>query len=275
MGGSKSKNKSVKNATNSNVNTSVSPRIMQRRLRVPGNYFVIWLSEQTGLTNEDNTRTLTELQKIVSNLYTCVKYDKCFDFIIEHEHEKVILILSTTIEKVRVRQIHDMPQIHSIYIYGNTTSSYASWETEFNKIQGIYKEIESICEALRETIWQSSQSDTLISCFGSYDEGVEPTLDELDPTFMYTELLKQIILNTQNSKQAERDFIDFLRAENKMHDIRLKSIDKFERDHSPKNFIRWYSCEPLFYELVNSSLRNFEAGKIIYRSKELAVIKES
>ena len=161
MGGSKSKNKDVNNTTTSDVNMSISPKIMQRRLRVPGNYCVIWLSALTGLTNEDNTRALTELQKVVSNLYTCAEYNKCFDFIMEHEHEKVIRILSTTIEKIRVQQIHDMPQIHSIYIYGNTTSSYAI--SEFNKIQGIHEKIKPICEALSEIIWQSSQSHTSIS----------------------------------------------------------------------------------------------------------------
>ena len=102
-----------------------------------------------------------------------------------------------------------------------------------------------------------------ISCFGSYDDGFEPNFDEIDPAFMYTELLKQIILNMPQNRHTERDFIEFLRAEKETNNNRLKIIDKFEKDRSSRNFIWWYSREPLFYYLVNSSFRDLQAGKII------------
>ncbi|CAF3317558.1 unnamed protein product [Rotaria socialis] len=239
---------------------------MQRRQLMPRDYLVIWLSEHIDLINEDNITEFKELQKVVRNLYTCANYDTCFDRIIEHEHEKVIFILSAPIEKVRVRQIHDMPQIYSIYIYRKTITSYEGWKTEFSKIQVIGTDIKSICEALQKTIWQPNQSSTSISFLTSSDDGSEQTLEDLDPIFMYTELLKEIILSTQYNTKNRRDFIEFLRAENRTDANRLKMIDIFEKNDPPRSSISWYTYDILFYDLANSSLRNFNVEKIIKSS---------
>jgi hypothetical protein len=49
---------------------------------------------------------------------------------------------------------------------------------------------------------------------------------------MYSQLLKEILLEMQFDKEARDEFIDFLRIQYAQNTITLSSIDKFEEDYS-------------------------------------------
>jgi hypothetical protein len=68
-------------------------------------------------------------------------------------------------------------------------------------------------------------------------------LNQLDPSFMYTQILKEILFD-----------IDY---------DELNNITKFEQEYRLKKPILWYSYECFLYSMLNRALRKQEVNTII------------
>ncbi|CAF4714250.1 unnamed protein product, partial [Rotaria magnacalcarata] len=55
--------------------------------------------------------------------------------------------------------IHDLEQIHSIYIFCMSKHKYESWAKDYRKIQGVFTKIEDLCECLRKYFVGQSLSE--------------------------------------------------------------------------------------------------------------------
>jgi hypothetical protein len=75
-------------------------------------------------------------------------------------------------------------------------------------------------------------------------------LDQLDCSFMYTQILKEILLTIDFKQQYFNEFIDLCR--NVMtHDKQSAIVQKFEREYRDKTPIRWYTYECFLCPMLN------------------------
>ncbi|CAF4183431.1 unnamed protein product, partial [Adineta steineri] len=85
-------------------------------------------------------------------------------------------------------------------------------------------------------------------------------LNQLEPTFMYTQIFKDILLDMQHGKQAIEKFIVYCR-QNKSRSA--TNIDRFEKEYNSQSAIWWYTYPSFIYSMLNYALRSMESDTII------------
>ncbi|CAF4939581.1 unnamed protein product, partial [Rotaria sp. Silwood2] len=95
-----------------------------------------------------------------------------------------------------------MSQIYAIYIFCRKRSKYEQWATkEFPKVRGVFTEIDPICISVRQTARECDDDAVVIT-------------GEIEPSFMYTTLFKEIILEIDfDEKKTVPDLADYTRKQ--------------------------------------------------------------
>jgi hypothetical protein len=107
----------------------------------------------------------------------------------------VFIIVSETVSEQTISLIHGIPQLNTIFIL--STSGYEQKESVemYPKVNGIYTQMTSIYEALKLSIDQYDQ-DSISSSFISTDDNARISgLDQLDSSFLFTQILTDILLS--------------------------------------------------------------------------------
>lgn len=77
---------------------------------------------------------------------------------------------------------------------------------------------------------------------------VNKNLDELDPSFMYTMILKEILLTIDFKSQHSQEFIAYCREQFENNPIQLAHVDKLDQEYRRHTPSWWYlQLFPLFH----------------------------
>jgi len=130
-------------------------------------------------------------------------------------------------------------------------------------VEGVYTDIIPICELLKQAIQDCDHNSVSISFIKATDGVSKENLDTLDSSFMYTQILKEILLTIDFEQSHINDFLTYCREQLTGNTIELKNVDKIEteyRDHQP---IWWYTYQCFLYSMLNRALRLMEVDLII------------
>ena len=174
-----------------------------------------------------------------------------------------MLLHQVPMEKNIVQQIHSMSHIDGIYVFCGNTSRHKSWASKWSKIKGVYDCIELICSNLQQTLTTFHEDETPMSFVKSSDLSSSTDLNRLDPSFMYTKLFKDILLNMEHNQQSLEDFCQHCRKMCADNPSELKIIDEFSDLYSPERAIRWYTRSSFIFETINQSLRLLQGDMIV------------
>jgi tetratricopeptide (TPR) repeat protein len=148
--------------------------------------------------------------------------------------------------------IEDISQLHWIYVLCNHHAECEHSTNISKKVKGAFNQIELIYDTLKQTVRRSDIDMTPISIISS---AISTNPDELDQSFMYSQLLKEIILDIEYDENAKKTFTDFCRQQYVENDVMLKIIDEFEQNYDCSRAIWWYTKEPFIYSVLNKALR--------------------
>jgi tetratricopeptide (TPR) repeat protein len=123
-------------------------------------------------------------------------------------------------------------------------------------LKGVFNGVEYIFDTLKQDVHQCEidLASNRIDRNG---------LDELDPSFMYSKLLLEIISKIQYDEEGKKAFFSYCREQYTDNSLYLKAIDQFEQcyeDHSP---IWWYTKETFLFPILNKALRTLDVDIII------------
>ncbi|CAF1457802.1 unnamed protein product [Adineta steineri] len=230
-------------------------RIYMERME---NVFLIWLDNNINENNADCNNTIKQLKRVANNIKTFTDGEECIEFIQTINNNKVCMIVSGSLGKYIMRHVHDMSQVDSIFIFCNNQECHQQWATEWPKIKGLFTNITSICEALKQTAHQCEQNAISISFVASNKK-----LDQLDPSFMYTQILKEILLTVDFDDKHIKEFITYCREAFVENEYELQNIEEFERDYHDRTPIWWYTYQYFLYSMLNQALRLMDADIIV------------
>ncbi|CAF4143838.1 unnamed protein product, partial [Adineta steineri] len=223
------------------------------------NVLLIWLDSNIDETNNDCQNTITHLRRTINDTNTFTDGDQCFEFIQKISDKKACMIISGSLAQLIVPRVHNMPQIDSIFIFRDNEKHHEQWAKEWAKIKGIFTEITTICEALKKAAHQCEQNAIPMSFVRS-----DKKLDQLDPSFMYTQIIKEILLTINFEQKHMQDYIDGCRRDFVNNEEEMINIKRFENDYHKKTPVYWYTCNMFLYPMLNCALR-FMNGDIITR----------
>ncbi|CAF1281675.1 unnamed protein product [Didymodactylos carnosus] len=221
------------------------------------NFLLLWLDAKLDESNPDFRHSITQLRRTVDTIETFRDSAECLEYISNFEDEKAFLIVSGDLTDKIVPRIHGIPQIYAIYIFCRKQSKYEQWATkEWSKVRGVFTEIDSVCASVRQAARECDDDPGVIT-------------GELEPSFMYTILFKEIVLEIDfDRKITVPDLADYARKQKAYADKQeqLEMIDDFVRNYdvsTTNNPIRWYTAECFTYKMLNKALGKLDVGTLL------------
>ncbi|CAF4430936.1 unnamed protein product, partial [Didymodactylos carnosus] len=156
-----------------------------------------------------------------------------------------------------VPNIHHLPQLDSAYVFCRNKTKHEQWTKEWSKVKGVFTGIDLICDRLKQDTQQCDHDSVSISVTTSGHLG------NLDPSFMYTQLLKETLIEMQYDDKAKTVLANFCRDQYHDNPREKQIIDQFEQDYDNHKPIWWYTREGFTYKMLNRALRTQEVETII------------
>jgi hypothetical protein len=197
------------------------------------------------------------LKNIISNVQIFECADSFADFITNlTNQQKVIWIVSNSIAINTVSLLNDLPQIHSIYIHKMNQDNYNELFYKYDKVIGVFIDIESIRNEIEKNLLKIERESVSISMFyqNSFDSlSEENNSKKLDSSFMFTQLLKNIILRTKFEQKEKKQLFDYLRTRCADNIVTLDIINQFEYTYTQHSPAWWlvYNLQMFFSEKKN------------------------
>jgi tetratricopeptide (TPR) repeat protein len=233
------------------------------RQRIAQNFLLIWLDTNIDQSTDDHQSTVAQLRSVVNNINIFTKRDEAVDFLTEVRGMKTFLIVDDTIAQQIVPLIHGIPQLDLIYIFSSKQIQHDSWTKKWVKITGVYMDATSICQALHQAAKQCDQDSIAMSFVTVSDETLNQNLNQLEPSFMYTQIFKEILLDMKYDEKSIKDLANYCRGFYPDNTKELMIINEFEHSYRSKSPIWWYTRECFTYQMLNRALRTLEGDTII------------
>ena len=231
--------------------------------RIVQNFFLIWLDANIDESTEDCQNSITQLRYFVNTINTFTDADRCVDFLTGIKQEKVFTIVPGYVGQCIISRIHDIPQLDSIYVFCGNKSRHEQWAKEWPKVKGVFTQIGSICQSLQQATRRCDR-DCIPVNFLSTSDISNQNRDELDQSFMYTQLFKESLLEIDDyDAQSVKELADYCRGFYIDNLNGLENIAMFEREYSLQSPIWWYTYECFLYSMLNRALRNLEVDTIL------------
>jgi hypothetical protein len=201
------------------------------------------------------------LRQVVNTVNTFINVDECIDFITDIG-EKTFVVISGEFSQPIVSIVQDISQVNCVYIFSNNNVQYEKWAKEWSKVAGVYTDITPISEALRQDTQDCDYNTISISFAKKTDGAAHHNLDTLDSSFMYTQILKKILLTIDFDQAHFKEFLTYCREQFASNDIELKNVDKIEKEYRHHKPIWWYTYQCFLYSMLNRALRLMEVDLI-------------
>ena len=189
-------------------------RRMQRR-RTLQNVVLVWLEPNSDTSGKEYQYLQTQLSGIIDKIELCDNPDQCIDFCTNFEDVKVLMIIPDMLAQQLIPCVCDIPQLYSIYVLcGETPCSEEVMETK-PKLKGFFHTIHDICKLIQLNIRQYDHNSVPISVISSSDCSNQ-NLNKLEPLFMYSRLLKEILFDMDRRLHTKERFYNFYASNTKL-----------------------------------------------------------
>ncbi|CAF2035288.1 unnamed protein product [Rotaria magnacalcarata] len=265
MGGEESREKASTSTVDTDGTIATSVVTARRPKHRKGEqYMVLWVDENIDSNNPDCKNTLAQLHIVVNEVKQCTKWKECIEWLNKNREETFHVIVSGGLGQSLVPSIHSIPNLDSIYIFCGNQQRHEEWARRWSKIKGVHTSINPICDALKLTIKHRNQDNVRVSIIGVNEGSSNENINQLDPTFMYSQLFKETLLELEYGEQIIKDFAKFLKKEEYYNNKKEKKmIKEFGNTYERSNAIRWYTRECFMYKLLNEALRTLNGDLII------------
>lgn len=247
-------------------------------------FFLIWLR-----SNDDSVeQQMKDVKSVINRIEMFTDVDSCLNFITNTLVAKFFVILPSSISEDLVPKIHNFPQVYVIYclIDDNNFVQQHRWPL-YRKVEGVFANISSICNVLaqRRRKFEESLLNIFALSVGDRTTRSDNYADKQDVKFMYTVLIKMIILQKEEcfefnylldfsraypeksvSIQFKQDILPGIEDDNNEamlktcrshyanNSAQLDLIEEFNRDYCREKAIWWYTRDSFLYRMINKAL---------------------
>ena len=235
---------------------------MNRSSGTAQQFIIVWLDSGADELNTDDRNELTRLQQTITGINLFDDADRCVDYITEIQNQKVFFVVSCAAGQYLVPHIHELTQLDLVYVYCPHKCNHDQWIRQCTKIKGVFLEITAICESMKKLVRQYNEDSIAFSLVSETDARTR-NLDELDQSFMYTQLFKEVMLQVQFDEGVVKQLTNHWRDQFLSSQSTLQRIVKFEQEYRQQLPIWWYTYESLLYEMLNRALRTLDVDIIM------------
>ncbi len=253
-------------ATNKKPTTATTSRAPPSTIphQIVQNFHLVWLDESIDAVNTDNCRnSISKLHQVVNTVNIFTDVDECIDFITDINEEKALMVISGALNEIIVSIVQEISQVNSVYIFCENKACPEKWSKEWSKIKGVYTDIIPICEALKQVAQHCDHNSVSISFIKVTGEASNQNLDTLDSSFMYTQILKEILLTIDFQQEHINEFLTYYQEQFVGNSAALCNVEKLRKEYRDHQPIWWYTNDCFLYSMLNRALRLMEVNLII------------
>lgn len=242
---------------------SVPPIQQAQKKHIIPSFHLVWLDKNIDEQKQDFQNLISELRKVVNTIHTFTDVNECVEFINRIEDETAFIICSGALTETVVPLVQDKQQVGDIYIFCGNKQRYETLAKNWPKVKGVYTDIKPICQALRQSAKDCDHNTNSISYISSARDSSNEDQNRLDCTFMYTQILKEILLKIKFTDQDIKEFLEFSRAQLAGNIEQLKIVERVENEYSLHSPTWWYTFDGFMYSMVNNALRSMDTKIIV------------
>ena len=232
-------------------------------MRVVQNFLVVWADQNIDERDPLYQESIKLLRKSVNTIKTFRSVDEGHGFISSNRGEKIFLIASGSLGQKIVPLVHDMAQVNTIYLFCGNKTLHEEWVKKFPKVKGIFTNMNPASSALQNAVQECSHNTISMSFLTTNDGAMNKNLGQFDQSFVYTQVLKELLLTMNFDKNHHIELINFARRQFADNESELNSINKFEKYYSQQRIIDWYSYPDFLSSMLNRSLYKLEVDLIM------------
>ena len=241
-------------------------------MKIVQSVILIWLDANIDQEKDpDCQNTITQLHRVINSINTFTDGSQFLDFIetIDSNNHKACIVISGSLGEHVVPRVHHMLQVDSLFIFCKNKQYHQQWARDWSKIKGVFTEIAPICEALIVATKECEHNAIPMSFMpaaggdGDDDNAIQKKVDQLDCSFMYTQILKDILLIIKFGPEHIQEFIDYCREQFAENLTALIDVEKIGRNYHNQTPVWWYTCESFLYPMLNTALRLMDVDMMI------------
>jgi hypothetical protein len=191
--------------------TVASSDTVHLRRHIAQNFLLIWVDARIDQSREDYRNTLIQRRNVINDINIFTQQNDCIQFLKNTDKEKAFVIVSGSLGQHLVPSIHSMPQLDAIYIFCANKVRHEQWTKEWTKIKGVHTKVKPICETLEMAAKQCNQDSVAVSFVTVSEGSSNQDLDQLEPSFMYTQILKEILLEMKYVEKSIKQLATYCR----------------------------------------------------------------
>lgn len=104
---------------------------------------------------------------------------------------------------------------------------------DWPKVKGVYSDVNHICDILKQLVDDCEQNIISFSLVDT-DNDISKNLARLDPMFMYTQIIKEILLTIRFEHKHFLDFTEHCQELLKDNKTQLEKVNIFEQNYDQK-----------------------------------------
>ncbi|CAF3203255.1 unnamed protein product [Rotaria sp. Silwood2] len=156
-----------------------------------------------------------------------------------------------------------MSQVSTIYIFCQDQARHEQGAKQWPKLKGVFTDITPICKALQQAAQECDQNMISASFVTVNSGSTKQNLNQLDSSFMYTQIMKEILLKIDFNQQHIKEFTMHCRDIFANNPFELQYVKKLEHEYFKHIPVWWYTNQCFLYSMLNRSLRMMEIDLII------------
>ena len=207
---------------------------------------------QNDRRSSDKTNTFKQQLSEHENEVQCFSSSNdCVDFLLGQK-EPILLVLNETQGEQLAPIIQTCDQIHRIYVL---STHRPHWIEQYGFQQADhFDSLELIIASIKHDLKVASDDQLNIAVISRSEMGSNT---RKDPSFVYHQLLKEILLKKSNvdpEEIAKQQMVQYFRKIYRGQPTQIQIIDEFDQEFFPELAFYWYSRDCFLYETLNRAL---------------------
>ncbi|CAF1156105.1 unnamed protein product, partial [Didymodactylos carnosus] len=221
-------------------------------------FILLWLDASVNGT-EENIKAQHKLREVINQLKTFEDKEECEEHIRAIEDDqKIVLIVSERFVRELVPRIEHLPQLFSIYVHCFDKKLNNEWAKQHPKIKAVTVQLEELVSVIQKGQAKRVKEEEDLTCPLSVfnrAENKEESSSGLNSSFLYFQLLIDILLQMKYSPKSKQELIDLCNQQHKGYDKEPYSLREFDQTYSSDQALFWYTLDSFLYRVLNQALR--------------------
>jgi len=237
---------------------------------------LIWFDSQLGEESPfiDDLRLTEEMLREINDYVLLFSNEtQCFAHIESIKSETILFIVAGSCASFNLLdKLHNMRHIDSIFIFCQNKNAYESllFNKDYHKLMGVFDEQTSLTLGIQRAIELVDRQSAIFSLYNTDKQKSTRDLSRESGSFIFLQLVKQVIQkmlsNNDAMKTSKQEMLDKCRLYYRGNKKEMENIDKFEREYTSSEAIKWYTNDSFVYKLINKALRTEDINALyIYR----------